>query len=122
MGSADLSWSIDKELETSYASTAAKARFWSGWKESKLRRRGEAEWHTFGTGYDKIQAFRDQIENFCDAVRGVADLVVTPRDALASVEVIQAAYAALDYARWERIGSQLEDLAVVPLRVERQAS
>ncbi len=44
------------------------------------------------------------------------DLVVTPEDGLASVEVIQAAYAALEYARWERIGSRLEELDFAPLR------
>jgi predicted dehydrogenase len=110
MGAADLSWSIDKELETFLRLYGSNGTVLVGWKESKFRRRGEPEWHTFGQGYDKIQAFRDQLENFCDAIKGDANLVVTPRDALASVDVIQAAYAALEYARWERIGSQFEDL------------
>ncbi|MGC1381408.1 MAG: Gfo/Idh/MocA family oxidoreductase [Candidatus Baltobacteraceae bacterium] len=123
IGSADLSWSIDKEMETFVRLYGSDGTILVGWKESKFRRRGESEWHTFGTGYDKIQAFRDQIENFCEAVRGEASLVVTPLDALASVEVIQAAYAALAYARWERIGGQLDELAVLPLGVaQAQAS
>ena len=122
MGSADLSWSIDKELETYLRLYGSSGTILVGWKESKYRRHGEPEWHTFGTGYDKIQAFRDQIENFCDAVRGDGNLVVTPRDALASVEVIQAAYAALDNARWERIGSQFEDLDLAPRFAAQMAS
>jgi predicted dehydrogenase len=122
MGSADLSWSIDKELETYLRLYGSSGTILVGWKESKYRRHGEAEWHTFGTGYDKIQAFRDQIENFCAAVRGDGNLVVTPRDALASVEVIQAAYAALDNARWERIGSQFEDLDLAPRFATQMAS
>ncbi|MGC1984872.1 MAG: hypothetical protein WA668_05740, partial [Candidatus Cybelea sp.] len=64
--------------------------------------------------YDKVQAFADQIDNFCDVIRGDGRLVVTPRDALASVQAVQAAYAALECARWERIGSQLEEMT--PLR------
>jgi predicted dehydrogenase len=122
MGSADLSWSIDKELETYLRLYGSSGTILVGWKESKYRRHGEPEWHTFGTGYDKIQAFRDQIENFCAAVRGDGNLVVTPRDALASVEVIQAAYAALDNARWERIGSQFEDLDLAPRFAAQMAS
>jgi predicted dehydrogenase len=115
MGSADLSWSIDKELETFVRLYGSDGTILVGWKESRFRRRGEAEWHTFGRGYDKIQAFRDQLENFCDAIDGTARLLITPRDALASVEVIAAAYSALDCARWERIGSQLEELDLARL-------
>jgi predicted dehydrogenase len=116
IGSSDLSWSIDKELETFVRLYGSEGTVLVGWKESKFRRRGESDWRTFGNGYDKIQAFRDQLLNFCEAIQGRANLVVSPVDALASVEVIQAAYAALEYARWERIGSHLDDIAVVPLR------
>lgn len=121
MGSADLSWSINKELETFLRVYGSNGTILVGWKESKYRRHGEPEWHVFGGGYDKIQAFRDQLENFCGAIRGTQRLVITPRDALASVEVIAAAYAALEYARWERIGSQLEEFDIAPLRVGRAA-
>jgi predicted dehydrogenase len=117
MGSSDLSWSIDKELETFLRVYGSDGTILVGWKESKYRRRGEPEWHILGTGYDKVQAFRDQLRNFCFAIAGVAELLITPRDALASVEVIQAAYAALECARWERIGSQMEDFDIVPLRM-----
>ena len=47
--------------------------------------------------------------------------MITPRDALASVEVIQAAYAALEYARWERIGSQIDEFEIAPLRIGHAA-
>ena len=40
-----------------------------GWKESKYRRRSDSEWTTFGNGYDKVQAFRNQIMNFVGAIR-----------------------------------------------------
>ncbi len=122
MGSSDLSWSINKELETFLRLYGSAGTILVGWKESCYRREGESEWHVFGRGYDKIQAFRDQLDNFCAATRGEAQLVVTPQDALASVEVIQAAYAALACARWERVGSQLEDLELAPLRLGQAAA
>lgn len=116
MGSSDLSWSIDKSLETFLRIYGSAGTILVGWKESLFRRHRQAEWSVFGSGYNKIQAFRDQIENFCGAIRGTASLVVTPQDGLASVEVIQAAYAALEDARWERIGTRLEELDFAPLR------
>src|SRR5581483_6392442 len=95
MGAADLSWSIDKELDTYLRVYGSAGTILVGWKGSRFRRRHENEWRSFGTGYDKIQAFRDQLSNFCGAIRGTERLVVTPDDGLASVEVIAAAYSAL---------------------------
>jgi predicted dehydrogenase len=120
MGSADLSWSIDKELETYLRVYGSAGTILVGWKTSKFRRQGETEWQTFGSGYDKIQAFRDQIDNFSGAIRGTSELIVTPTDGLASVRVIQAAYAALARARWERIDSERETVHAETGIVERE--
>lgn len=106
IGSSDLSWSIDMELDTFVRLYGSGGTILVGWKESRLRRHGETEWVTFGRGYNKIQAFRDQLANFCGAIAGEERLLISPVDALASVEVIQAAYAALAYARWERVASR----------------
>ena len=122
MGSSDLSWSINKELDTFLRIYGSEGTILVGWKESSYRRHGEGDWSVFGSGYNKIQAFQDQLENFCAAVRGEAELVVTSRDGLASVEVIQAAYAALSCARWERVGSQREELEIVPFRIDQKAA
>lgn len=112
MGSSDLSWSIDKELESFLRVYGSDGTIIVGWKESKYRRRGEPDWHVFGNGYDKVQAFQAQLENFCDALLGESPLLITPRDALASVEVIRAAYAALERTRWERVGAHIEELDI----------
>lgn len=119
MGAADLSWSINKELETFLRIYGSAGTILVGWKESRYRRHGDDAWRTFGTGYDKIQAFAGQIGNFCDAIREEAPLLVTPKDALASVQAVQAAYAALERARWERIGSQEE---LTPVRAGELAA
>jgi len=122
VGTSDLSWSIDKELETFLRLYGRLGTILVGWRESRFRRRGESDWHVFGRGYDKIQAFRDQLDNFCDAIDGTDRLLVTAEDGLASVKVIKAAYAALERTRWERIGSHIEDLEIAPLRIARQAA
>jgi len=120
MGSSDLSWSIDKELESFLRIYGSEGTIVVGWAESKYRRRDRPQWQTFGNGYDKVQAFRSQIENFCDALEGRCELVITPRDALASVEVIRAAYAALERARWERVGTHYDEVDLS--RVAEQAT
>jgi predicted dehydrogenase len=107
MGTADLSWTIDKEMSTYLRVYGSEGTILVGWKESKYRRSGEADWTKFGRGYDKVQAFRSQIANFCEAMCGEAELLITPRDALASVETISAAYAALERSRWETIRTHL---------------
>lgn len=103
MGTSDLSWSIDKEFETYLRLYGSEGTILVGWRESKYRRKGERDWHVFGNGYDKVQAFQDQLRNFCGAIRGEEELAITPRDALASVEVIRAGYAALERMRWEHV-------------------
>ena len=123
MGSSDLSWSINKELESFLRVYGSNGTIIVGWKESRYRRHGEPEWHVFGNGYDKIQAFRDQLENFCEAILGQSELLITARDALASVEVIRAAYAALERTRWERVGPHVDEVdlpatATVPAPLE----
>ena len=119
MGAADLSWSIDKELDTFLRIYGSAGTILVGWRESRFRRHRQAEWRVFGSGYSKIQAFRDQLNNFCGAIAGTARLIVTPQDGLASVQVVQAAYAALECARWQRIESQLEEF---DLRAPRRST
>ena len=103
LASIDLSWSVSKELPYFIAVYGSQGTILVGWRESKYRRTGDKDWTVFGTGYDKVDAFQRQIENFAGAVRGEEPLVVTPEDALASVQVIEAAYRSLARGSWEPI-------------------
>jgi predicted dehydrogenase len=103
MGTIDLSWSINKELDSYINIYGSQGTVFVGWKESKFRQSSSRDWVTFGRGYDKIQAFRSQITNFAKAIRGEEALLITPEDALASVEVIEAAYAALHQNTWTAV-------------------
>jgi predicted dehydrogenase len=107
MGSIDLSWSINKELESYINVYGTGGTIRIGWKESKLKKAGSPEWTVFGAGYDKVQAFLRQIDNFSRAVLGQEPLRITGVDALASVEVIEAAYEALRQSQWTSVGGCL---------------
>ena len=74
-----------------------------GWRESKYKLNSSPDWNIFGKGYDKVQAFRSKIENFRNAIRGKEELLTKPEDALASVEVIEAAYRSLNQNHWSRV-------------------
>jgi predicted dehydrogenase len=100
LGTVDLSWVINKELESYFRIYGSEGTISVGWKESKFLLAGSREWKLFGKGYNKVQAFRSQIENFAKALRGEEMLLLTLDDALASVQVIESAYASLRDSRW----------------------
>jgi predicted dehydrogenase len=105
MGSIDLSWSINKELDSYINIYGSSGTISVGWKESKYHQSSSREWVVFGKGYDKIQAFRSQISNFCRAIRGEEMLLITAEDAIASAEVISAAYDSLRQDHWVPVRS-----------------
>ncbi len=106
LGNIDLSWSLGKEAESYLTLYGTEGILTVGWKESRYRRLADPEWTSFGTGYDKVQAFRSQIESFARAIQGEDTLRIGIEDALASVEVIEAAYRALQGSRWTAVGSR----------------
>jgi predicted dehydrogenase len=100
MGSIDLSWSLNKELDSFIDIYGSRGTIRVGWRESKYRQSSSPDWVVFGKGYDKVQAFCRQIENFCKAIHREEPLLITAADAIASVEVIEAAYKSLAANHW----------------------
>jgi predicted dehydrogenase len=113
LGSIDLSWSVNKEQPYFIAIYGSAGTLLVGWRESKYRRSSDKDWNVFGNGYDKVDAFVRQLENFAAAIQGRAPLVVSPTDALASVEVIEAAYRAMQQGDWEPIATNGRSLSLV---------
>jgi predicted dehydrogenase len=100
MGNVDLSWSINKELDSYINIYGSNGTISVGWKESKYRQSSSRDWVVFGKGYNKVQAFRSQLDNFARSIVGEEMLLITAEDALASVQVIEAAYASLKQHNW----------------------
>lgn len=103
MGSIDLSWSINKELDSYINIYGSHGSISVGWKESKYRQSASRDWVVFGRGYNKTQAFRSQLNNFARTTRGEEMLLITAEDAIASTEAIQAAYTSLRKEHWHAI-------------------
>lgn len=110
MGTIDLSWSINKELPNYLSIYGSAGTVHVGWKKSKFRRSDDKEWTVFGSGYDKLQAFSSQLDNFARAIKGLETSLITLQDALASVEVIEAAYDAMWRSSWRKIDNDLSQL------------
>ena len=100
MASIDLSWSLNKQQPYYISIYGAQGTVLVGWKESKYRRTSDQEWIVFGGGYDKTKAFTAQLENFAKGIWGEEVFLVSPDDALASVEVIEVAYEAMWRDTW----------------------
>lgn len=117
VGNVDLSWSINKELDSYIRIYGSQGTISVGWKESKYRQASSPDWVTFGNGYNKVQAFLSQINNFARAIKGEEQLLITAQDGLASVEVVEAAYNALRKTQWTVVnsatGHQNESIAMV---------
>jgi len=103
VASVDLTWGINKELPNFISIYGTNGTLHIGWGASKYKLNSNPDWTTFGKGYDKVQAFRSKIENFAGAIRGTEELLTKPEDALASVEVIEAAYKSLNQNLWQKV-------------------
>jgi predicted dehydrogenase len=104
-GTIDLSWSLDKEVDSYIEIYGSNGTITVGWRESRYRQASSPDWVRFGSGYDKIDAMRRQVANFCGALHGREQLLITAEDALASVAVIEAAYASMAEDHWFRVGA-----------------
>jgi predicted dehydrogenase len=105
LGRIDLSWSINKELDSYLKIYGSHGTLSVGWKESKYRQVSSPDWVVFGKGYNKVQALRSQVDNFARALRGEEELLITPEDAVASVEVIETANRAIRNEHWFHVGA-----------------
>jgi len=103
IGNIDLSWSINKQLPSYLSIYGSRGTVVVGWKEAKYCQSSSSEWVVFGRGYDKVGAFRNQLQNFTRAIRGEEKLLINGTDAVASVEVVEAAYESLGENHWTAV-------------------
>lgn len=100
-GTIHLSWSLgmhsDHYIEVYGNEGAVKL----GWKKSHQLQQGRSDWQSFGKGYQKITAFKNQVENFRDAVKGIKPALITPEEGLSSLKLTTEAYHSLKSGKWE---------------------
>jgi len=105
-GVADLSWSMNKMSETYVRVYGTEGVLLVGWQGSRYRQTADSEWTPFGSGYQKVQALSGQLRNFVEVIEGGAKPHITIDDALASVEVIEAANQSLGRNTWVAVGEE----------------
>lgn len=122
VGTVDLSWSLNKELDWYLNIYGSAGTVQVGWKQSRYRLQAAGDWTVFGGGYGKAQAFRSQLANFARAIRGAGELLITAEDAIASVDVIEVAYRSLRAAPWAGVPARpVDDLTRTPIPAGRAA-
>ncbi len=100
LGTVDLSWSVEKATDSYLTLYGSQGTISVGWQGARYRQISSPEWVEFGDGYDKVSCMVSQVENFCAAIREEEPLAITTDDAIASVAVIEAAYASLGQSDW----------------------
>ena len=99
-GHIELSWAIAKKSPAWVTVYGTKGVLEVGWQQSRYKRDEDNDWTVFGTGYDKVDSFRRNIADFIAGIDGTALMRTTLDDALASVRVIEAAYASAESGGW----------------------
>ena len=105
IGEIELSWGLNSFANTYIEVIGTEGVLRVGWSRSRFRQATSQRWVEFGSGYDKVQAHARQLENFAGALHGHNELLVKPEDALASVAVIEAAYASIRSGAWAPVES-----------------
>jgi predicted dehydrogenase len=105
----ELSWSYDHATDTYLELYGSEGTIRIGWHGAAMRTNADPTWRSFGPAYDKLACMGAQIANFARAWRGEEPMAVSDADAVASVQVIEAAYASMASGEW----TEIEPLAPV---------
>jgi predicted dehydrogenase len=99
-GTIDLSWSVSKERDSFIEIYGSDGTILVGWQKSAYRLSSSDEWVQFGNGYNKMEAMSAQVGNFLNSLTGDEPLLIEAEDGIASVAVVEAAYASLNSPQW----------------------
>ena len=99
----NLSWSLNLQTSSYIEIYGTDGAIKVGWKESFYQHSGHPDWISYGVGYQKVGAFKSQLENFINTVHGTHEPLITPEDGLASISIIEAAYESLATGKWVEI-------------------
>jgi len=102
-GTIRLSWSVQVDSATYIDMTGTEGALRVGWKGSDYKRNSHPQWMAFGVGYDKVGAFKNQVENFVRACHGSEEPRITKEEGLSSVAVVDAAYRSLETGKWVEV-------------------
>lgn len=111
MASVTVSWAIDRLTDRYLSIHGTKGSLEVGWRASRLRVRSAPADEPFGRGYDKFMALGGNLRNVARHQQGLEDLRVTDLDAMASIDVIEAAYESIRTGGWVDVGACAREVA-----------
>lgn len=103
IGMVDLSWSLFKHTDHYINIFGTEGTISVGWKSSEYWRSKDGAHRTFGTGYNKLNAFVNQLEHYIDCIQGKTRPQLDEYDAIESVRVIESAFTSIRERRWLRV-------------------
>ena len=106
IGTVDISWSIAKERESFIEIFGTEGMLSIGWTISHYRQNRSPSWVDFGEGYKKQAALDAQVGNFIATCLDHEPPLITVDAALASVLVIEAAYASAEEGVWKKVAAE----------------
>jgi predicted dehydrogenase len=102
VGTIHLSWVVGRGVPWHLWISGSEGTIRVGLRSSRLHRFGEDP-VVFGSGYDEQAVFAAQLEHFADVILGAGKPAIARDDAIASVEVIEAAYDSLRRNAWSAV-------------------
>lgn len=98
-----LSWSLNIKEKSYIEIYGTDGALKIGWEESTYQYNGHPNWIPFGVGYQKVAAFKSQLLNFVNTVRGQAEPLINEEDSLHSIKLIEAAYSSMKSGLWVEV-------------------
>jgi predicted dehydrogenase len=102
-----LSWALTLKSNSYIEIYGTEGAIKVGWQESTYQHSGHPNWIHYGVGYQKVHAFKNQLENFINTIHGVQEPLITAEDGLASIGIIEAAYESLKTGKWVSLEESL---------------
>lgn len=99
----NLSWSINLQSNYYIEIYGTEGAIKVGWKDSIYQHSGHPNWISYGVGYQKIGAFKSQLENFVNTIYGTQEPLIKQEGGLASISLIEAAYESLKTGQWVEV-------------------
>ncbi len=99
----NLSWALNLQTSSYIEIYGTEGAIKVGWKDSMYQHSGHPNWISYGIGYQKVGAFKTQLENFINTIHGTHEPLITPEDGLASISLLEAAYNSLQTGKWVEI-------------------
>lgn len=105
-GTITLSWNIPLDRNAYIGMYGTEGRLRVNWDEASYQYTSHPEWIPFGYGYDKVNAFKRQVQNFVETIKGKAEPLISEQESLASIAVMEASYHSLKSGKWENVAEE----------------